>query len=173
MTFDPSISFLLPDGVWCQAITAPQRKSARPALFLDRDGVIVEEVPYLHRTEDVVLIPGAAAVIAAANNRGVPVVIVTNQAGIGRGYYGWREFSQVQDLISQELARGGARVDAVLACSYHPAKLMGSDKPDRKAPPRMLLRAATSLQLHLAQSWIVGDKTSDLEAGRAGGLAGG
>ncbi len=73
--------------MWCEILTrvAP----GRPALFLDRDGAVVEETDYLRRVEDIIMIPGAAAAIAAANEHGVAVVMVTNQAGIGRGYYGW------------------------------------------------------------------------------------
>ena len=78
-----------PDA-WCRTLAQP-RKEPRPALFLDRDGVIVEAVPYLHRAEDVKLIGGAAETIALANRRGVLVVAITNQAGIGRRYYGWSE----------------------------------------------------------------------------------
>ena len=79
--------FLDNDGIWCQ-VARPRADEAfrgRAGLFLDRDGVIVEEVGYLHRPEDVRLVPGAAAAIAAANRAGAPVVAITNQSGIGRG----------------------------------------------------------------------------------------
>ncbi len=82
--------FLDNDGIWCQ-LTRPERAASyrgRPALFLDRDGVLVVEVGYLHRPEDVRLIPGAAALIAAANGAGLAAVLVTNQAGIGRQLVG-------------------------------------------------------------------------------------
>ena len=75
------------EGVWCQILRRPAR--GRPALFLDRDGAVVRETGYLQRVEDICIIPGAAKVIAAANQRSVPVIMVTNQSGIGRGYYGW------------------------------------------------------------------------------------
>ena len=96
----------------------------RPALFLDRDGAVVEDTEYLCRAEDIVMIPGAAAVIAAANRLGIAVVLVTNQAGIGRGYYGWAEFKTVQQAIVAALAREGARLDAVYACAHHPEGAM-------------------------------------------------
>ena len=80
------------EGVWCEVLR--RLPPGRPALFLDRDGAVVEDTEYLCRVEDIVMIPGAAAVIAAANRRGVAVVLVTNQAGIGRGYYGWAEFKR-------------------------------------------------------------------------------
>jgi D-glycero-D-manno-heptose 1,7-bisphosphate phosphatase len=171
---DPS-GFFDSEGVWCQVLTAP-RGQHRPALFLDRDGVLVEEVLYLHRVEDVAIIPGAAETIAAANRRDIAVVIVTNQAGIARGYYGWKEFEAVQQAIFSGLRRSGALVDAVLACPHHPH---GMDPykhpahPARKPQPGMLLRAAELLGIALELSWTVGDKASDLLAGRAAGLRGG
>src|SRR5271155_4273592 len=106
------------DGVWCEILTPTL--PGRPALFLDRDGAVVEETEYLCRVEDIVVIPGAATVIDAANKRGIPVVVVTNQAGIGRGYYGWAEFGAVQNAIASALAAAGARIDAVYACPHHP-----------------------------------------------------
>jgi D-glycero-D-manno-heptose 1,7-bisphosphate phosphatase len=160
-------TFLDADDIWCQVFAERRGDGRRPALFLDRDGVIVEEVLYLHRVEDVAILPGAAEAIAAANQRGWLVVVVTNQAGIAHGYYGWKEFEAVQEAILTDLERLGARIDAVLACPHHPAH------PARKPQPGMLLRAAEALSIDLAQSWIVGDKASDLLAGRAAGLKGG
>ncbi len=110
------------DGIWCQVARprAAEVFRGRAALFLDRDGVIVEEVGYLHRPEDVRLVPGAAAAIAAANRVGVPVVAITNQSGIGRGHYGWPEFQGTQERIAAALADAGAALDMVLARPYHP-----------------------------------------------------
>ncbi len=167
------------DGIWCQVArpdqAAPYR--GRAALFLDRDGVIVEEVGYLHRPEDVRLVPGAAAAIAAANRAGLPVVAVTNQSGIGRGHYGWPEFRDTQERIAAALdMEAGAALDMVLACPYHPEgtpPFRHPAHPCRKPRPGMILRAAERLGLDLASSWIVGDRALDLEAGRAAGLAGG
>ncbi len=100
------------DGValWCEALTS-RVSNGRPALFCDRDGVIVEEVGYLAKPEDVRLIPAAVSLIRAANEREVRVVVVTNQSGIGRGYFGWADFSAVQDRIIMELARLSAGID--------------------------------------------------------------
>src|SRR5262245_61929462 len=97
------------EGVWCQIIRRPT--PGRPALFLDRDGAVVEETGYLCRVDDIVVIPGAAEVIAAANQRSIAVIMVTNQSGIGRGYYGWAEFKSVQDAIIASLAIEGAKID--------------------------------------------------------------
>jgi D-glycero-D-manno-heptose 1,7-bisphosphate phosphatase len=145
-------------------------------LFLDRDGVVVADTAYLHRVEDIALIPGAVAVIAAANRRGVAVVLVTNQAGIGRGYYGWDDFVAVQNAIASRLETAGARLDAVYACPHHPhgsGAFHHLDHPARKPNPGMILRAASDLALDLRRSWLVGDKASDLEAAKRAGLAGG
>jgi D-glycero-D-manno-heptose 1,7-bisphosphate phosphatase len=163
------------DGLWCQVFTKPGQES-RPALFLDRDGVILELVPYLHRIKDVALIAGAVETIAAANRRAVPVVVITNQAGIGRGYYGWKEFQEVQEFILIALRNAGARVDGVFACPHHPdatGRYFHSAHLARKPGPGMLLRAADMLRIDLARSWIVGDRSGDLLAGRSAGLQGG
>ena len=151
-------------------------RSQTPALFLDRDGAIVEEVLYLHRPEEMKLIPGAADTIAAANTRGIPVVVVTNQAGIGRGYYGWEDFIAVQACMIEELSGLEARIDAVFACPYHAdgeGPFIHADHPDRKPNPGMLQKAAGLLGLDLSRSWIAGDRASDLGAGHAAGCEGG
>ncbi len=161
------------EGVWCEILTRPA--PGRPALFLDRDGAVVEETEYLCRVEDIIMIAGAADVIAAANRRGIAVVLVTNQAGVGRGYYGWPEFRAVQEAIIANLAAEGARLDAVYACAHHPdgrGAFAHSDHPARKPNPGMLLQAAADLALDLKSSWLVGDKAIDIEAAKRAGIAG-
>ncbi|HEY7387415.1 MAG TPA: HAD family hydrolase [Bryobacteraceae bacterium] len=162
-------------GIWiCAATTAAAEP--RPALFLDRDGVIVEDPGYLCRPGDLQMISGAAAVIASANRRGIPVVEVTNQAGIGRGYYTWKEFVAVEERLAQILADSSASVDAILACPYHRDGVppwTHPAHPARKPGPGMLFAAEKLLNLDLRGSWIVGDKLSDLEAGYQAGLRGG
>jgi len=161
------------DGVWCQVLRRPS--SGRPALFLDRDGAVVDETGYLHRIEDIRIIPGAGEVIAAANRRNVPVIMVTNQSGIGRGYYGWPEFKSIQDAIVASLATDGATIDAVYACAHHPEAEGNLAHPNhlaRKPNPGMLLQAATDLALDLKSSWLVGDKVNDIEAAKRAGIAG-
>jgi D-glycero-D-manno-heptose 1,7-bisphosphate phosphatase len=170
---EPASKFLRGVGLWCEQRPGAIRGGA--ALFLDRDGVVVEETEYLCRTEDVAVIRGAAAIIAAANQRRVPVVLVTNQAGIGRGYYGWDAFAAVQATIFSVLAAQGARIDAVYACAFHPdgkGSYAHPDHPDRKPRPGMLLRAAADLAVELPRSWLVGDKIIDIEAAKRAGLAG-
>jgi D-glycero-D-manno-heptose 1,7-bisphosphate phosphatase len=161
------------EGVWCQIFHRPAR--GRPALFLDRDGAVVEETGYLCRVEDILIIPGAAEVVSVANQRGVPVVMITNQSGIGRGYYGWTEFQSVQDAIVASLGAEGAIIDAVYACAHHP-EAKGTwahpNHPARKPNPDMLLQAAADLVLDLKSSWLVGDKADDVEAAKRAGIAG-
>ena len=144
----------------------------KPALFLDRDGTLNEEVDYLHRPEDLILIPGAAAALARVNAAGIPVIVVTNQSGIGRGYYGWPEFEAVMGRMADDLAKAGARLDATYASPHHD-KGQGdyavADHPDRKPNPGMLRRAAEEHGLDLSRSWMVGDKAVDVEAGRRAG----
>ncbi len=164
------------DGLWSQVLNRPQGSGRRRALFLDRDGVVVEDTGYLHRPADVRLIDGAAEVIAKANRLAIPVILITNQAGIGRRLYGWQEFIEVQEKIIDELDKGGAFINAVFACPHH-----GDGKPPydqaghpwRKPNPGMLLDAAERMPLDLGRSWIVGDRASDLEAARNAGLVGG
>lgn len=171
----PSGAFIDAEGVWNQVFDRPERKPAG-ALFLDRDGIVVEEVHYLHRIEDIRLVPAVVGVIAQANRLGMPVVIVTNQAGVGRGLYNWQDFAAVQSVILAELAATGAIVDAVFACPHHrpaDAPREHPDHPARKPNPGMLLRAAQSLPIDLGSSWIVGDRASDVEAGRRARIAGG
>ncbi|EBV3599825.1 D,D-heptose 1,7-bisphosphate phosphatase [Salmonella enterica subsp. enterica serovar Virchow] len=120
--------------------------------------------------------PGAGALIAAVNAMGWPVVMVSNQAGVGRGYYDWSDFRDVQAEIHRQLAGFGAAIDAVFACGYHEKGRAPLDVPDhvwRKPNPGMLMAAAEMLDLDMAGSWIVGDRASDLAAGRSAGLCGG
>jgi D-glycero-D-manno-heptose 1,7-bisphosphate phosphatase len=161
-------------GLWCEINPAPP--DGRGALFLDRDGVIVADTHYLHRVGEVRMIAGAAVAIARCNALGIRVVVVTNQAGIGRGYYGWDDFHAVQGALTAELRSADAHLDAVLACAYHaegrePLRL--ANHPWRKPNPGMILEAASRMNINMARSWIVGDLAHDLAAGRAGWLPGG
>lgn len=164
-------------GVWVQRLTPTPDGPPRAALFLDRDGVIVEDEHYLHDPEKVRLTPNAGAIVKRANAAGIAVVVVTNQAGIGYGYFGWDDFIAVQMRIIESLKDGwGAHFDAVIACPFHAkAKppFTATDHPARKPGPAMLLKARRLLNLDLSASWIVGDRAIDMIAGRNAGLAGG
>ncbi|MGB0682947.1 MAG: D-glycero-alpha-D-manno-heptose-1,7-bisphosphate 7-phosphatase [Magnetovibrionaceae bacterium] len=163
------------DGIWSQPLRGAY-PTPRPALFLDRDGVINVEVDYLHRAEDCQLEDGAGATIRRANELGIAVVVVTNQSGVGRGYFDWQAFDTVQQELMRQLAKEGAELDAVYACPFHEKAeppFNVADHPARKPAPGMLFRAMADLNLEASQSWIVGDKAGDLGAGRNAGLAGG
>ena len=168
--------FVGADGLWVQLLRRRDGDAPRPALFLDRDGTIVEEVGHLRRPQDVRLMPGAAALIAAANRAGIPVIVVSNQSGIGRRLFAWEDFQAVQQRLLELLAAERAAVDAVIACPYHAEAeppWQHPDHPTRKPNPGMLEHAARLLPIVLKDSWIVGDRASDLAAGRNAGLRGG
>ncbi|MBT6442143.1 MAG: HAD family hydrolase [Alphaproteobacteria bacterium] len=155
-------------GMWRQSFYAPpaDTQGPRPALFVDRDGTLIELVPYLCESEKMKLIAPAVMAVRQANAVGIPVVVVTNQSGIERGYYDWKDFAAVQQAMVAELERAGAKIDAVYACASHPAR----NAPCRKPNPGMLLAAAEDNALDLSTSWILGDAATDLQAGKAAGL---
>lgn len=159
-------------GLWGERL-AVERSRHRAALFLDRDGVIIEDLGYVGSADRVRLIGGAGESIARVNRQGFPVVVVTNQSGIARGRYGWDGFEDVQRVMLAALDDHGARVDMVLACGFHDSGqgLLGvADHPWRKPNPGMLLAAADALGLDLAASVVVGDRVADLVAGQRAGL---
>ena len=146
--------------------------SAPPAMLLDRDGVVIEEVHYLGDPSQVRLLPGAAAAIARLNRAGVAVVVVTNQAGVARGYFPESRVAEVHRRLDELLAAEGARVDRYYYCPHHPKAELPQYRIDcacRKPQPGMLQAAARELGLDLRRSWMVGDKLSDLETGLAAG----
>jgi D-glycero-D-manno-heptose 1,7-bisphosphate phosphatase len=161
-------------GLWSEVFAG--NFAGRPALFLDRDGVIVEDTRYLGRPEDVRMLAGAAGAIAHCNRLGIPVVLVSNQSGIARGLYDWHGFAAVQAALGDALTQAGARLDAVFACAHHAdgrAPFDVADHPWRKPNPGMIIAAGERMKLDLAGSWIVGDRASDIAAGVAARLAGG
>jgi D-glycero-D-manno-heptose 1,7-bisphosphate phosphatase len=165
---------LIDPGLWAE-IRRPVTEGL-PVLFLDRDGVIIEERHYIRRAADVCLTSGAADAISSMNESGVPVIIMTNQAGIGRGIYDWHDFIAVQDEMHKQLEKDGAYVDAVYACAYHSegkSQLRVENHAWRKPNSGMLKMAELQLKLSLTCSWVVGDRASDLEAGKRAGLRGG
>ena len=165
----------LPEGVRCVRAAESESESGRPALLLDRDGTLVAEVPYLHRVADVRLLPGAAALVAAANAAGAAVATVSNQSGIARGFYGWEAYEAVEDELRRCLAEAGGQLDARVACAFHPDHTVGWGAEHarwRKPGPAMLELAARELGFDPSRSWMVGDMASDAAAARAAGLAG-
>jgi D-glycero-D-manno-heptose 1,7-bisphosphate phosphatase len=168
-----NMALLEPDGIWCDVRTT-DFPSGRSALFLDRDGTLIELVDYLKDPDAVVLIEMAVELIRQAKAAGEAIVLVTNQSGIGRGYYDWAAFEAVQARLYELLAVEGGAIDASYACPHPPPDAGGpANSPYRKPAPGMILRAAKDLGLVLAKSRIVGDTPSDLLAGKVAGLSGG
>jgi D-glycero-D-manno-heptose 1,7-bisphosphate phosphatase len=148
----------------------------RPALFLDRDGVINHDINYLHKIEDFRWIDGATDVIRRANDRGMAVIVVTNQAGVARGLYGESDVTALHAHIQSELNAQGVFIDDFYYCPYHAdgtvEKYRIADHPDRKPNPGMILRAAREHTLDLSRSLLIGDQPSDIAAANAAGVRG-
>ncbi|MFH0777273.1 MAG: HAD family hydrolase [Candidatus Eisenbacteria bacterium] len=144
-------------------------RASRWAVFLDRDGTIIEETGYLSDPEKVRLIEGAASSVAELNRRGVPVVVVSNQAGVARGLVTNRDLQTVNRRMSELLSAGGASLDAMYFCPHHPEYDRQCDC--RKPQPGLILRAAKELSIDLARSFMVGDRLIDMQAGRSAGTA--
>jgi len=161
-------------GVWIERIGDRVFPPHLPALFLDRDGTINVDTDYPSDPAQIVLRDNIVPAIAAANRAGIPVVVVTNQSGIARGYFGWSAFAAVNGRVLELLGDQGVSVDMVLACAYHEAgvgPLAIPDHPMRKPNPGMLVEAGKRLALDLQRSLIVGDKPADMQAGERAGLA--
>ena len=146
---------------------------SRPALFLDRDGVVAAAVDYLHRIEDCRFIPGLFALTAAFAARGYAVVMATNQSGIGRGLYGEATFARLNDWMRAEIRKNGGQLDAIYYAPTHPTEATGKFRRVsdwRKPGPGMFLGAARDLSLDLGGSVSIGNEQSDIDAGRDAGI---
>ncbi|RWK48258.1 HAD family hydrolase [Mesorhizobium sp.] len=165
---------LVEPGLWVERIGDKVFPERMPALFLDRDGTINVDSGYPSDPADIVLRDDIVPAIRAANQAGIPVVVVTNQSGIARGYFDWSVFTDVNGRVLELLRDQGAFADMVLACAYHEAgrgPLAIAEHPMRKPNPGMLVEAAGRLRLDLSRSLIVGDKPADMDAGRRAGLS--
>ncbi len=143
------------------------------ALFLDRDGVINVDHGYVHHTENFEFIDGIFEVARAAFIRGYKVIVVTNQAGIARGYYSEQQFHQLTAWMCKQFLNAGATIEKVYFSPFHPSEGLGEYKKDdisRKPNPGMLLQAQNEFNLNLANSILIGDKASDIQAGIAAGV---
>jgi len=150
----------------------PNAPAVRAGVLLDRDGTIIADTGYVGRTHDVRFLDGAMDAIARLNAAGVPVAVVTNQAGVARGYYELEDVTLVHKHMAAELAAHGAHVDQWLFCPYHPDGVVPAftrASADRKPGPGMALAAAETLGLDLASSWVVGDSPCDVGLARAVG----
>lgn len=139
-----------------------------PALFLDRDGVVNVETHYAYRIEEFRFMDGIFELCSRFRSAGYKIVVVTNQAGIARGYYTEADFRHLTEWMVGRFLENGIVIDGVYHCPHHPE--VTGDCPCRKPHSGMLLRARDELDLDLGASVLLGDKESDLEAGRRAGL---
>ena len=152
------------------AYTADVRR--RPAVFIDRDGTLTEEMGYVNHPRRVRLLPRSAEAIRRLNRAGVPAVVITNQAGLARGYFSEDVLHAVNGAVISLLKDSGAHLDGVYVCPHHPTEGEPPFRLDcdcRKPKPGLLHRAAAELSLDLTRSTMIGDKPSDLVPARAVG----
>lgn len=153
----------------------PTAGPPRPALFLDRDGVINVDHGYVSKIADFQFVDGAAEAIAAFNARGWWVFVVTNQSGIARGFYAEADMESLHAWMLSELAARGAHIDRIYHCPFHEDGTVARyrlDSYDRKPKPGMLIRAMTDFQVIREASLMIGDKDSDMQAAKAAGIHG-
>ncbi len=143
------------------------------ALFLDRDGVVNEEIGYMYRVEDARFVKGIFSLCRTAAALGYKLIVVTNQAGIARGLYTEQDYQTLMTWMRGELRKEGVELDAVYHCPYHPEHGVGEYKrehEDRKPGTGMLRRGAREFGLALEDSVMVGDRCTDIAAANAAGL---
>jgi D-glycero-D-manno-heptose 1,7-bisphosphate phosphatase len=153
-------------------LTPHASRLTKKAVFLDRDGTINAEVEYLHRVEDFAFLDGAIEAIRRLRAAGFLVIVVTNQSGVARGFFGLEEVTILHRHLQAELARFGTQIDAFYICPHHPEQGIGEFRREcdcRKGRPGMLLQAAREHGIDLERSYMVGDKVADVEAGLAAG----
>ncbi|HEY0102009.1 MAG TPA: HAD family hydrolase [Brevundimonas sp.] len=150
--------------------------SGVPAVFLDRDGVLIEDTGYPHLEAHLRIMPGAGAAVRRLNNAGYLCVIVTNQSGVARGMFTEEQMHAFNGLVVRRLAEAGGEIAAVYACPFHAEGVVEAyihpDHPDRKPNPGMILRAMADLGIDPANSFMIGDQPSDMEAARRADVVG-
>ncbi len=152
----------------------PHGKTAQRAVFLDRDGTLNVEKDYLYRVEDFEFIPGVPEALKKLQEAGFLLVVVTNQSGVARGFYTLEDVEILHRHMRAELDKYGVTLDGIYVCPHHPEKgqpPFNIDCDCRKGKPGMLLQAAQELDIDLSQSFMVGDKLADIEAGTAAGCS--
>jgi D-glycero-D-manno-heptose 1,7-bisphosphate phosphatase len=151
-------------------------KTLRAAVIFDRDGVLIVDHGYVGEVERLEWIPGARRAIATLNRSGLPVIVITNQSGVARGFFGESDVAAVHAAMQADLAAEGARIDEFYVCPYHAEATVAAfrhpDHPDRKPNPGMILRAIADWRIDPQRALMVGDKETDMEAARRAGIAG-
>jgi D-sedoheptulose 7-phosphate isomerase/D-glycero-D-manno-heptose 1,7-bisphosphate phosphatase len=151
-----------------------RRSRPKPGLLLDRDGTIIVDHGYVGSIDRVAFIEGSAEAIATFNRAGIPVAVLTNQAGVARGLYGIADVTRVHHYIAERLAECGAHIDLFLYCPYHPEGVVegfARTSEDRKPRPGMAKAAQAALNLDLTASWVVGDRHEDMGLAEAVGAS--
>ena len=165
----------LPETLMQARVDLPTRHR-RPALFLDRDGVLNEDEGYTYRPEDLRWFAGARETIRKANDLGILTIVVSNQAGIARGYFQKADAELFNSVMQRELALVGAHIDAFYICPFHADAVVPEwrhpDHPDRKPNPGMILQALADWPIDAPSSLLIGDRESDIEAANRAGVAG-
>ncbi|MFP3982389.1 MAG: D-glycero-beta-D-manno-heptose 1,7-bisphosphate 7-phosphatase [Desulfurivibrionaceae bacterium] len=147
----------------------------KPAVFLDRDGTINEQMGYINHESRFHLLPGVAEAIKKLNEADIPVVVVTNQSGLARGYFPEKLLDAVHDSMRKELADRGAHVDSIYICPHHPEAKEEKFRKNcscRKPGKGLFIQAAEDMSLDLSRSYVVGDRWSDLESAANCGAVG-
>ena len=139
-------------------------KGRSPAVFLDRDGTLMRDVDYCGDPKDVDLLPGVAEALRGLRDRGYKLIVITNQSGIGRGYFNHEQYRTVEAELSRRIG------DGVIDATYYCPHLPDAGCKCRKPSPEMVLQAAREHDVDLARSFFIGDKRSDLDCGRAAGV---
>ncbi len=142
-------------------------------VFLDRDGTINEEVEYLHRPEDLVILPGVAMALRRLREQGFKLVVVTNQAGVARGYYGEEDVKALHEYLNRQLSMDGAFIDCFYYCPHHPVYGIGKYGRAchcRKPETGMFEMAEERFPVDKSRSYMIGDKLLDMEAGKRYGV---
>lgn len=137
----------------------------RSVIFLDRDGTINKDLGYLRDPNQVRILPGVVDALSLLQEKGWPLVIITNQSGIGRGYYELHDMRAIQEMIEAELKSSGIVFDGFYFCPHTPDEHCNCRKPE----PGLLLQAASEMGINLNNSWMIGDKPSDVLAGQRAG----
>lgn len=146
--------------------------AGRVAAFLDRDGTLNEEVNFVRTPEQLEMLPGAGPSVRALNERGIVVCVISNQSGVGRGYYTEEDLVPIHEKLERELDRSGARIDRIYYCPHHPTAGIPPYNvvcTCRKPAIGMLLQASRDFGLDLSRSFVVGDRIVDVQAARNAG----
>jgi D-glycero-D-manno-heptose 1,7-bisphosphate phosphatase len=157
-------------------MSAAKLEPGRGAIFFDRDGVLNEDAGFVHRIADFRWIEGAREAVKLVNDAGLHAIVVTNQSGVARGFFGEGDVLRLHAWMARDLASYGARIDAFYYCPYYDDATIEAyrvaDHPDRKPNPGMTLRAIRDFAIDPKRSLTIGDKPRDLEAGMRAGVEG-